>query len=83
MADVDQTMLDLRAVDCDVLTLGQYLSPSRHHLPVVEYIHPDKFLELGAKAKAMGFKWVASGPKVRSSYHAGDFVNATKPVIST
>jgi lipoic acid synthetase len=53
-----------------MLTLGQYLQPSRHHLPVVRYVTPDEFTDLGRRAKAMGFSNVASGPMVRSSYHA-------------
>lgn len=61
---------DLRAHGCDNLTLGQYLSPSRHHLPVERYVPPAEFDELGDIAREMGFKRVASGPMVRSSYHA-------------
>jgi len=65
-----QVMHDLRAHDVDMLTLGQYLAPSRHHLPVDRYVTPDEFKELGELAKEMGFTRVASGPLVRSSYHA-------------
>ena len=65
---------DLRAAGCNLLTLGQYLQPTKKHLPVVEFIHPDKFAEHKQTAKAMGFTYVASGPLVRSSYHADDFV---------
>lgn len=64
---------DLRRVDCDILTLGQYLQPTIHHLPVVDYVSPEKFAEYGARARAMGFVHVASGPMVRSSYHADEF----------
>ena len=64
---------DLRAVGCDILTLGQYLQPTRKHLPVVEFVSPAKFAELGQAAKALGFIHVASGPLVRSSYHADEF----------
>ena len=67
-------MADLRAAGCDLLTLGQYLQPTKKHLPVVEFIHPDQFAEHKTTAEAMGFTHVASGPLVRSSYHAGDFV---------
>jgi lipoic acid synthetase len=65
-----QVLHDLRSVDCDILTLGQYLRPSRDHLPVVRYVHPDEFRELRATAEALGFRHVESGPLVRSSYHA-------------
>ena len=66
-------MDDLRAHDVTVLTLGQYLRPSPRHLPVVDYIPPEKFEELKEVALAKGFRHVASGPLVRSSYHAADF----------
>ncbi len=61
---------DLRAHDVDLLTVGQYLQPSRHHHPVVKYWHPDEFALIGERAREMGFRHVASGPMVRSSYHA-------------
>ena len=64
---------DLRAAGCDLLTLGQYLQPTPRHLPVVEYVPPRQFEHLRRRAKAMGFRHVASGPKVRSSYHADEF----------
>jgi len=64
---------DLRAANCDILTLGQYLQPTREHLPVVEFVTPGKFSEYGAAARALGFVHVASGPMVRSSYHADEF----------
>ena len=66
-------MEDLRASNCDILTLGQYLQPTLKHLPVVEYVTPEKFDELGERARTMGFVHVASGPMVRSSYHADEF----------
>ena len=72
--ELRQTFLDLRAVDCDILTVGQYLRPSAEHLPVVRYYHPDEFVEMRDEALAMGFKHVESGPLVRSSYHARDQV---------
>ncbi|MBX9788829.1 MAG: lipoyl synthase [Pirellulales bacterium] len=63
-------LCDLRAVGCELLTLGQYLQPSLAHLPVVRYVPPDEFADLGRHAKRLGFVEVASGPFVRSSYHA-------------
>jgi lipoic acid synthetase len=68
-----QAMDDLRAHQVTVLTLGQYLRPSQNHLPVVAYIHPDKFAHYKTVAQSKGFRHVASGPLVRSSYHAADF----------
>ena len=68
--EVLETMMDLRGVDCDLLTIGQYLRPSAKHLPIDRFYHPDEFAELGKAGEAMGFKHVASGPLVRSSYHA-------------
>ncbi len=68
-----QAMRDLRSSNCDILTLGQYLQPSLKHLPVVEFVTPAKFAEYKARAEAMGFVHVASGPMVRSSYHADEF----------
>ena len=68
-----QTMDDLREVGCQVLTLGQYLRPTPQHLPVVEYITPERFDLYGEIARDKGFAHVASGPLVRSSYHAADF----------
>ena len=68
-----QTMDDLREVDCQVLTIGQYLRPTPKHLPVVEYITPEQFNYYGDIARRKGFEHVASGPLVRSSYHAADF----------
>lgn len=64
------TLEDLRAHDVDMLTIGQYLAPSMHHYPVKRYIHPDEFEEIKQVSLAMGFTQVASGPMVRSSYHA-------------
>jgi lipoyl synthase len=65
-------MEDLRASHCDILTLGQYLQPTLKHLPVVEFVHPDKFAAYKVRAEKLGFVHVASGPMVRSSYHAED-----------
>lgn len=72
-AEVLQALDDLREAGVTVLTLGQYLRPSPKHLPVVEYIHPDQFAKLKVIAEEKGFRHVASGPLVRSSYHAADF----------
>jgi len=66
-------MEDLRAANCDILTLGQYLQPTLKHLPVAEFVSPEKFQEYGERARQMGFVHVASGPMVRSSYHADEF----------
>jgi lipoic acid synthetase len=66
-------MEDLRAANCDILTLGQYLQPTLKHLPVVEFVSPEKFQAYGERARQMGFVHVASGPMVRSSYHADEF----------
>jgi lipoic acid synthetase len=63
---------DLRAVGCDMLTLGQYLQPTPDHLPVERFVPPEEFDEIGVLAKRLGFGMVASGPFVRSSYHAGE-----------
>ena len=68
--EILEVLRDLRAHDVDMLTLGQYLQPSRNHLAVERFVTPEEFDELGEQAKAMGFKHVASGPLVRSSYHA-------------
>ena len=70
MDEVEQVMQDLRAHQVDMLTLGQYLQPSRHHLPVARYVTPDEFDQLRRRGEEMGFSQVASGPMVRSSYHA-------------
>ncbi|MDF1754709.1 MAG: lipoyl synthase [Verrucomicrobiales bacterium] len=78
--EVLKAMDDLRDHDVTVLTLGQYLRPSEKHLPVVEYISPEEFDDLGAIAKEKGFRHVASGPLVRSSYHAADFKPELDPL---
>jgi len=70
IAEVEQVMRDLREHDCSMLTLGQYLQPSVHHLPLVRYLHPDEFDRLAELGYRLGFTHVASGPMVRSSYHA-------------
>jgi len=76
--EVLTAMADLRRGHCDILTLGQYLQPTLKHLPVVEFVTPGKFAELGAHARGLGFRHVASGPLVRSSYHADEF---TLPLV--
>ncbi|MEM9383809.1 MAG: lipoyl synthase [Pseudomonadota bacterium] len=68
--EIFEVMRDLRAHDCEMLTIGQYLQPTRHHLPVERFVHPDEFAEYEREGYAMGFTHVASGPLVRSSYHA-------------
>jgi lipoic acid synthetase len=73
-----RTMSDLREVDCNILTIGQYLRPSLAHLPVVKYYHPDEFTMLQERASALGFRHVESGPLVRSSYHAHEQANAAE-----
>ena len=72
-SEVLQAMRDLRAVECDILTLGQYLRPTEKHLPVEEFVRPEVFAELEAIGLQLGFKFVAAGPLVRSSYKAGEF----------
>jgi lipoic acid synthetase len=74
--EVVAVFADLAAAGCDILTLGQYLSPSREHLPVSRYLHPDEFAELRGDALRAGLRHVESGPLVRSSYHAWDQVQA-------
>lgn len=68
--EIFEVMRHLRAHDVDMLTIGQYLQPSKDHLPVARYVHPDEFVEYTQAAEAMGFKHAACGPLVRSSYHA-------------
>ncbi len=70
--EIVQVMRDLRAHDVDMLTIGQYLAPSSHHLPVTRYVHPDVFAMFEREAKALGFSHAAVGPMVRSSYHADE-----------
>ncbi|HMR64713.1 MAG TPA: lipoyl synthase [Anaerolineae bacterium] len=68
--EIIQVIRDLREHEVDILTIGQYLRPTQFHLPVHRYVHPDEFKEFSEIAKAIGFRWVESGPLVRSSYHA-------------
>ena len=71
-SEVIETMRDLRSVDCDLLTIGQYLRPSQKHAPMTRWWTPQEFDELREEGLALGFRHVASGPLVRSSYHAGE-----------
>tara|TARA_B100001179_G_scaffold224631_1_gene203581 strand:+ start:1027 stop:1923 length:897 start_codon:yes stop_codon:yes gene_type:complete len=70
--EILRTMKDLRNVGCDLLTIGQYLRPSKKHHPLIRFYHPDEFAQLKELGLEMGFKHVASGPLVRSSYHADE-----------
>ncbi|RJG20677.1 lipoyl synthase [Paenibacillus thiaminolyticus] len=81
--EILQAMDDLRAVDCDILTLGQYLQPSPKHLDVAKYYHPDQFAELKQEGMKRGFSHVESGPLVRSSYHAHEQVKSAHQAMST
>ena len=76
--EVSQLLRDLRAVDCDLLTVGQYLRPSPKHLPVERYAPPEEFDEIRAEALALGFRHVEAGPMVRSSYHAEEQARAAQ-----
>jgi lipoic acid synthetase len=72
-ADLRATLRDIRAAGVDVLTFGQYLRPSKRHMPVDRYVTPEEFDAWRAEGEALGFKYVASGPLVRSSYKAGEY----------
>ena len=78
VAEVLAVMRDLRALDVDILTIGQYLRPSKQHLPVARYYRPEEFDMLRERGYEMGFKWVESGPLVRSSYNAEAQVRALR-----
>ena len=78
-AEVLLALSDLRKVSCDILTIGQYLQPTLRHLPVVKYVSPTEFDRYAEQARAIGFIHVASGPMVRSSYHADQFAPAPPP----
>ena len=75
--EIIQTLGDLRDAGCEIVTIGQYLQPSPKHWPVDRYYTPEEFQELRAKAQGMGFKSVAAGPFVRSSYNAGEVFAGT------
>ncbi len=72
--EIQETLVDLRKIDCDIVTFGQYLQPSKRHLDVKKFYTPDNFNEMKRMAQKLGFKFVASGPLVRSSYKAADFL---------
>lgn len=78
--EVKEVMRDLRSWDVDILTLGQYLQPSRNHLPIERFYTLEEFAELKEYGLGIGFKWVESSPLVRSSYHAGEQVKALSKV---
>jgi lipoic acid synthetase len=80
--EVIEVMRDLRDYNVDILTIGQYLRPTRNHLPIMRYWHPDEFAGLHDEGMAMGFQWVESGPLVRSSYHADGQAEALVPRAS-
>lgn len=80
MAEIKQVMDDQRGWGVDILTIGQYLQPSKKHLPIERYYHPDEFAELKEYGLGIGFRWVESGPLVRSSYHAAEQVRALSVV---
>lgn len=77
LEEIVELIRDLRNVDCNLLTIGQYLSPSNEHLPIVKFYHPDEFAELKVVGEEMGFAHVESGPLVRSSYHASEQIKHT------
>jgi lipoic acid synthetase len=81
-AELLEVFADLRAVGCDVLTLGQYLQPTPKHLPIVRYVPPEEFAALRAEALALGFPHVEAGPLVRSSYHAREQVDSLQSMCS-
>jgi lipoic acid synthetase len=80
-SEIHETMADLRHANCDLLTIGQYLRPSKRHHPIIRFYHPEEFQELEKAGLEMGFKHVAAGPLVRSSYHADDQHNAAIDMI--
>jgi lipoic acid synthetase len=80
MEEIKAVMDDQRSWGVDILTLGQYLQPSRQHLPIARYYTMEEFAELKEYGLSIGFKWVESGPLVRSSYHAAEQVRALSPV---
>jgi lipoic acid synthetase len=80
MDEVKAVMRDQRSWGVDILTLGQYLQPSKQHLPIDRYVTPEEFADFKDYGLGIGFKWVESGPLVRSSYHAADQVRALSAV---
>jgi len=78
--EIKETMKDIQSWDVDILTIGQYLQPSKNHLPVERFYPPDEFAELKKYGLELGFKWVESAPLVRSSYHAAEQVRALRGI---
>ena len=78
--EIREVMTDLRSADCDLLTIGQYLRPTRDHLPVLAYVTPEVFAEYARLGRSLGFRHVAAGPLVRSSYHAEATFTAAEQV---
>jgi lipoic acid synthetase len=76
LAELEQTLADLREQDCDLITVGQYLQPDKKHLPVERYYHPDEFAAIKEIGRRLGFRHIEAGPFVRSSYHAGEQARA-------
>jgi len=76
--EIEQVLNDLVAHGCDLLTIGQYLRPSPNHLPVIEYVHPDQFAHWKVRAEQLGFENCASGPLVRSSFHADELAGTVR-----
>jgi lipoic acid synthetase len=79
MGEIKETMAEIYSWNVDILTIGQYLQPSKNHLPVARFYTPEEFEELKKYGIKLGFKWVESAPLVRSSYHAGEQVRALRP----
>ena len=82
VGELFDVLADLRGIECDVLTLGQYLAPTLKHIPVARFLPPEEFDDIAARARLMGFRRVTSGPFVRSSYHAGDMVPTAEGVLT-
>jgi lipoic acid synthetase len=78
--EIEELLVDLHEAGCQILTIGQYLRPSRHHLPVQRYVEPERFEEYAAQARAVGISQVLSGPFVRSSYRAAEVARLVKEV---
>jgi lipoic acid synthetase len=80
--EVIEVMKDLRSIDCDIFTIGQYLQPTKEHLPVMRFVSPEEFKALKEEGLKMGFKQVESGPLVRSSYHADEAIKILEKILS-
>jgi lipoic acid synthetase len=83
LAEIEETLHDLRKHGCELLTVGQYLRPSPRHLPVVRYYHPEEFAAIAETGRRLGFRHVEAGPFVRSSYHAREQARTAAPPLST